>query len=313
MSDSVGLGPAELRGLKLGHLRLMAELQSTPQLTLAAARLGLSQPAASRLLAEVERIVGQPLHKRQGRSLTLTEVGAALARRAGRIALELADALRDMAEAAGGTVGALCIGSVTGPALNLLLPALTAAQRAYPGLQAEVIIATSEVLCDHVRSGRCDFALGRPQGNDGLLTTAMFGEESLGLFVRRGHPLLSKPDLQARDLFDHDWVMPEPATLLTRSVLARLAELHLPDPSRRLATGSNLFTLAMLNATDAIAPLPRAVAASLSVSAPAAFVELPLDLGLGVPPFGLIRRAATELTPTAQRLAARIEALALSA
>uniref|UniRef100_UPI001CD25F80 helix-turn-helix domain-containing protein n=1 Tax=Xinfangfangia pollutisoli TaxID=2865960 RepID=UPI001CD25F80 len=58
-----------LRGLKLSHLRLMAELQATGQLGLAAERMGLAQPAASRLLAEVERIAGHPVHSRDGRGL----------------------------------------------------------------------------------------------------------------------------------------------------------------------------------------------------------------------------------------------------
>jgi hypothetical protein len=43
-----------LRGLKLSHLRLMAELRSTGNLTAAAERLGMTQPAASRMLSRIE-------------------------------------------------------------------------------------------------------------------------------------------------------------------------------------------------------------------------------------------------------------------
>ena len=46
------------KGLKLSHLRLMAVLADTEQLTQAAAVIGVSQPAASRLVTEIERIIG---------------------------------------------------------------------------------------------------------------------------------------------------------------------------------------------------------------------------------------------------------------
>ncbi|EKD61878.1 MAG: putative transcriptional regulator, lysR family, possibly activator of the expression of chvE protein, partial [uncultured bacterium] len=63
------------RGLKLSHLRLLAALADTGQISQAAERIGVAQPAASRLLAEVERIVGQPVHQRTGRGMALTAVG----------------------------------------------------------------------------------------------------------------------------------------------------------------------------------------------------------------------------------------------
>ena len=60
------------RGLKLSHLRLLSALAETGQLGLAADRMAIAQPAASRLLAEVERITGQPVQLRTGRGITLT-------------------------------------------------------------------------------------------------------------------------------------------------------------------------------------------------------------------------------------------------
>ena len=86
------------RGVKLAHLRLMAALAETGQLGLAADLMGVAQPAASRLLAEVERITGQPVHLRTGRGITLTPMGHALAARAARVVTELRDAGREMAE-----------------------------------------------------------------------------------------------------------------------------------------------------------------------------------------------------------------------
>lgn len=308
MNRPVSPREADLRGLKLSHLRLMAELQATGQLGLAAERLGLAQPAASRLLAEVERVAGHPVHSRDGRGLRLTAAGEALARRAARIALELADAAREVTEAATGTEGHVRIGAVTGPALDHVLPAVQRIRADHPRLTLEITVSTSPPLCDLLLAGRLDFAIGRllDPGHSRLLHMQPIRDEPLSLIVRRGHPLLLRPRITAADVLDYEWVMPEDEALITRSVLDRLAALGLPGPRRQVSTASFLFTLAMLKASDAVAPLAQPVAENFASGPSTPFVDLPLDLDIRVPPFGLIRRREAELTPAAARLAQAI-------
>lgn len=292
----------QLRHLRPLHLRLLAELADSGALGLAAARIGIAQPAASRLLAEMEGLVGLPLHERQGRGLRLTPAGQALAARARRIQIEIADAARDLVEAASGRVGVVRVGAVTGPALNLVLPALRALQASHPGVRAEVTVATSVALCEQLREGRLDFALARPGMADTELDSRLIAGEPVSLVVRRGHPLLARPGLGLGDLMGHDWVMGDDDTLLTQSVLARLAALRLPVPQRRISTSSFLFTLALINQTDSIAPLATPVVDSFAGNAEVPFVALPVDLGLTVQPFSLVTRAASQLTPAARWL-----------
>ena len=153
------------RGLKLSHLRLLAALADTGQISLAAGQIGTTQPAASRLLAEVERIVGQPVHHRTGRGMSLTAVGQALAARAQRIQMELRDAARDMTEVASGSIGHVRIGSVTGPAIDRVLPTLRNARLTAPQVTVEVVVSPSDLLCEQLLAGRLDFVIGRlPEG-----------------------------------------------------------------------------------------------------------------------------------------------------
>ena len=72
MSDASMSDNLAQRGLKLVHLRLLAALGETRQIGLAAGKIGVSQPAASRLLAEVEQIVGSPVHLRTGRGIAVS-------------------------------------------------------------------------------------------------------------------------------------------------------------------------------------------------------------------------------------------------
>jgi DNA-binding transcriptional LysR family regulator len=298
----------QLRRLKPVQLRLLAHLGEAGALGEAASKIGIAQPAASRLLAEMEAALGLSLHERQGRGLRLTHVGEALARRAARIEMELFDAAQEVAEAATGRAGVVRVGAVTGPALSLILPTLTAMQKSLPDFRVEVTVATSINLCDMLRDGRLDFALARVPAGESQLKATVMASEPLSLVVRRGHPLLVRPEITVADLLQYDWVMGDDETLLTQTVMSRLAEIGMPVPNRRISTSSFLFTLALLNQTDAIAPLATPVVDSLSGNPSVPFISLPIDLGLTVAPFSLVTRVGSQLTPSAQRLVDRIRA-----
>jgi DNA-binding transcriptional LysR family regulator len=291
------------RGLKLSHLRLLAALTRTGQIGLAAAQIGITQPAASRLLAEVEALTGHPVHQREGRGIALTDAGSRLATRATRILAELTDAGRDLTEAANGTTGHVTLGSVTGPALDRVLPALRAARLALPQVSVEVEVGTSDLLADQLLSARIDFALARipPDRDPALFDLHPMGLEPVSLVTRAGHALAGKPDLQPQDLLAYDWLLPGPTAILTQTVHARLRALGLPPPPGRLSTSSFLLTLALIQQSNAIAPLATAVA--LSFAQPGSpYAVLPVDLGLTVAPYGLMTRAGSALPPAARRL-----------
>jgi DNA-binding transcriptional LysR family regulator len=183
------------------------------------------------------------------------------------------------------------------------MPAILDLQENHPDIHVEVTVATSITLCDQLRDGSLDFVLARPGATDTMLEARRIGDEPLSVAVRRGHPLLLRAEMHPRDLLNYDWIMGPDDTLLTQTVMARLAELRLPAPKRRISTSSFLFTLAVLNQTDAIAPLARPVVESFSGNPSMPFVALPINLGLSVTPFSLVTRIDTKLTPSAHRLA----------
>lgn len=316
MSEPVTTGDALMRrGLKLTHLRLLAQISETGQLGLAAARLGVTQPAASRLLAEVEQIVGQKVHERSGRGIWLLPAGEALARRAQRVQIEMAEAERELATIRGGGLGHARIGAVTAPALDLVLPALRAARIAHPSLTVEVEVLPSAELCALLLAGKLDVVLGRlPEGKDRqLLDMRPIGPEPVALIVRRGHRLMTGPAVTLADLKDYDWVMPSAASPIGRAVGASLSALGFDLGQVRVTTASFLFTLALLRSSNAIAPMARAVADRFAEGPDAAFAVLPVDLGIVVPDFGLVTRRGTEPTPAAARMIELIELIVAQA
>ncbi len=307
MSNSYDL---EFVGLKLIHLRLIAALKQSGQLGLAAAHLGLAQPAATRLLGEIERVIGFQVRERLGRGLRLTEAGEALARRAERVLHELRDAAREISELGDGARGHVRIGSVTGPALTHVLPAIRQLRRDQSRISVEVVVSSSDDLCRQLIDGRLDIIIGRV--NDprlqALLDFQPIGVEPLALLARNKHPLKDMPAPKLADALAYDWILPENDKLLTRTVLGHLTKLGFPEPRRQVSTSSFLFTLAVLKETDAIAPLALSVAQSFSDEG-----VTPLEVGftLSVESYGLIHRRGSALTPSAKRVTELVNAAAL--
>ena len=149
-----------------------------------------------------------------------------------------------------------------------------------------------------------------PKGRSAALFRLIpIATEPVSLVVRRDHPLAQRADLRPEDLLGYDWVMPPPESILSRAVLARLRAHGLAHPPQRLSTASFLLIFALVQQSNAIAPLARAVADSFVALPDAPYTHLDIDLGIEVEPFGLVTRAGVLLPPVAARLAAEIQAV----
>lgn len=291
-----------LRGLKLTHLRMIDAFAKTAHLGQAAQALGITQPAASRLLAEVERICGYSVHTRLGRGVELTEVGRALAQRAAHILLELQDAAREIDALGQGSQGQVAIGAVTAPALDIVLPSLRQVERAYPAIEIEVMVAPSDQLFAQLLEGKLDFIIARiPKGaNAALVLAETVAGEPVDFLVRQSHPLAQKRRIVMDDLLPFDWVLPSQGNLLTDTVLARLAQMGYDAPKQRLRTASFLLTLALVQQSDAIAPLSSAVATQFCSNGD--LVRLPIDLGVVVAPYSVLTRRGAVMSLAARNV-----------
>ncbi|MEP3046093.1 MAG: LysR family transcriptional regulator [Roseibium sp.] len=294
------------RGLKISHLRLLAELVRQNRLTDAAATLGMTQPAASRLMAEIERVTEAELYVRSGRGIELTNVGRRLGERCVRVLQELADAGRDIEHHVSGQTGHVSIGSVTGPAIEYVLPAIRHIRLSYPEISISVEIGPSSTLAPMLEEGRLDFSLSRvPLYED----PSKFDERPLQrepacIVGRLGHPLTRHPvPIAAKSLLEFDWVFPPVGAPIRTTAEQALREKKLDMPSRILTTSSFLFTLATIQRTNAIGPVAFSVAdsfATLPDGTSGTIEILQTDLPLSVETYSFLTRNGQTLTPAAQ-------------
>ena len=104
--------------LKPAQLRLIQQIAEHGQLQLAAETVGMTQPAASRMLAEAESLIGAQLFIRQPKGMEPTEIGRAVLRRANAILREMFSLAADVSALRSGAGGAVRVGAVTGPAVS---------------------------------------------------------------------------------------------------------------------------------------------------------------------------------------------------
>jgi DNA-binding transcriptional LysR family regulator len=293
-------------GLKLTHMRMIAALDDHEKVSAAASVLNISQPAASRMIAEMEAILGVPLCERLPRGVALTSFGKAFARRARVILLELRGVDRDMSELRSGNGGAVFLGAVTAPAIELAVPAIAKARALYPGIEISIEVDTSQSLARELLASRHDFIIARiPADLDPrLFHVQIIGAEKACLIVRCDHPLAGATLVKLEALNAFDWVMQPRGSLLRQTVEQAFLLRNRPLPSRVLNTTSLLLTLVMVAQTDAIAPVALDVANFIRREDRLAgkIETLPIEFDIVVQPYGLITLKDRFLSPAAQTI-----------
>ena len=292
------------RGLKLSHLRLLAALTRTGQISAAAARLGMSQPAASRLLAEADRVAGATLYRRHARGIAFTEAGRHLAALAQRMLGDLDAAAVEIEEMEAGLRGMVSIGSVTGAALEHVLPVLRQLRVTHPRIRVNVVVDTSDRLAPLLLSDELDLYIGRVPGNidRAAFLAHKMRPEPLGLVVRQSHPLMRPGRPTLEQCVEYDWVMQPLGGLMRQTVETYLMERGVPLPQRVISTSSTLMTLALIARSNAIAPLARAAGLFFGSEEGlgARLVMLDVADDLAVTPYSLLSPAYRPLSPSAR-------------
>jgi DNA-binding transcriptional LysR family regulator len=299
-------------GLSLRHMRMIAALDDHGRVSAAAQVMNISQPAASRMISEMEAVLEVKLCERLPRGITLTPYGKALARRARSILLEMREADREISELKAGKGGSVFLGAVTAPAIELAVPAIREIRRLYPRIEITMQVETSNVLARELIATRHDFIIARiPDDlNPRLFESRVIGVEKACLIVRRGHPLSNGPPLgtgkavRLEDTAAYDWVFQSGGSPLRQAMESNFLNRNIALPDRILNTSSLLLTLVMVAQSDAIAPVSIQVAKFIQnpdgLAGAIDIVQTEFDIE--VRPYSLITVKNRALSPAAKML-----------
>ena len=188
--------------MDLRILRYFLAVADEGNITRAANRLHVSQPALSTQLAALEDELGQKLFARGARGIALTEKGVALQQRAGDL-VDLAERIeaeiksKDSDELA----GTVAIGAGETPAFRFVARAADVLHRGNPRLHFSVTSGNGEDIVAHLREGTFDLGvLVGPGRYDGFDYLTLPYTHHWGLAVRKDSPLATKKRISPKDV-----------------------------------------------------------------------------------------------------------------
>jgi len=281
---------------------LLRAIHDSGKLQLAAETVGMSQPAASRMLSEIETDAGGILFERLPRGMAPTAMGEAFVRHARVILAEIDGLTTEIAQLRSGLAGAVRVGAVTGPAVGVLVPALLAVRAAVPDFQPTVEVAPSVSLVRGLEKGRFDFVMARI-GSDSEIR-AFYAHpgrtEKVCLVVRATHPLAGrKVSLSATS--PYEFVIQEPGSPIRTALETSFLENGLQTPKLVTNSSSLLVALSVVSGSEAIAPQTAEVAQLLTrLSSDLSVIET--DEEIVVASFLVLQVRNRQLSPIAQRL-----------
>jgi DNA-binding transcriptional LysR family regulator len=193
--------------MELRQLEYFVAVTEEAGFTRAAARLHVAQPGVSAQIRQLERELGQPLLDRSGRTVRLTEVGAAVLPYA-RAALAAVEGARLAVDELTGLLrGHVTIGTIDW-IRSLDLPGMLAGFHSdHPDVEITVLQEDSATLTEGLRTGRIDLAFLSLGGDppEGLATRVVI-EQDLVAAVARGHPLARRSTISLRALAEENLI-----------------------------------------------------------------------------------------------------------
>jgi LysR family transcriptional regulator, pca operon transcriptional activator len=246
--------------LKLRQLKAVLAIAEHLNLSKAARALGISQPALTKCLHEVETALGVDIFDRTPRGVLPNAFGVAVLERAQRILAEVDRISDDVGRIKAGDAGIVSVGALPLAAAGLLPVAVARLRKAHPGLDFRITQGTTDQLLAKLSAG--DVMVGR------LYETVARGDfhheilykEPLSVMVRAGHPISKRQPITGDDLARCDVVLPSHHQKVGAEIERVLLSAGIALPTA-LRSSDFFFIREIVLSSDLLTILPRGILA----------------------------------------------------
>jgi DNA-binding transcriptional LysR family regulator len=237
------------------HIRYFLAVGETLNLTRAAERCNVAQPALTRAIKALEHELGGELLRRERALSHLTELGERMLPMLRQCYETALTAKMVAASIRKGEAAPLSVAVSHTVALTRFTPTLQELSRAYPGLQLKLHRGSGSDVAEYLKSGTAELAIAGPLGEPwSRLDTLPLFEEPFDLVVSRTHRLAGRGTAEFKDLASE--------TLLINTGCEMAAELRacleangiLQTAAHQVTTQEDL--LALLKADLGVAIIP---------------------------------------------------------
>ena len=270
----------------------------------------MAQPAATKIIRDIESALEIQLFDRSSRGVTPTLYGDVLIKHAKLILSQVKHASEELSSLQGGLSGRVAVGSFLAASATLLPKAIARLKKDRPHVSIVIKEGTIDRLTDSLKIDDLDLMVGRipevPE-EDGLRNEVLY-REPVVIVTRADHPLQGKDDLTLKDVVNAEWILPPPETLLRREIEDAFHRENLNVPVNSIESTSILTNRTLLKESDMLTAMPLQVVKSYEEIG--LLRRLPLKLMTEPGAIGITLRAQRQLPPAALYL---LEALRLEA
>jgi DNA-binding transcriptional LysR family regulator len=242
-------------------LEAFGSLCETLSFTRTAAKLGVTQPNISKLLANLEEELGISLFNRTRKQVSLTPAGAELRDAFVARHADLREAVRQFQFGQKGLAGVVRVGCLPELGINLVFPHLIAFQTLHPGLRIQMIYCTESQILGGLSEGRLDLGICAAGERSTLFRAYPFLTEHLAIW---GTPAQIRK-LQSGHWERAPWVSPTEMDALAAGFI-KLHRKRLPfrEMDTRLVANSHRSMAEAVLAEIGFAVMPEASVAALA-------------------------------------------------
>ena len=194
--------------MNYNYLRYFSVLAQVEHYTVAAARLGISQPSLSSAINHLENELGGiKLFEKVGRNIRLTEEGRYYQEKVDAALQELNTASMTLRNSQISAPVVVHLGVVSGTLQGLVARVLAAYLRENERIRLHLTEGSAEELMDLVRQEKLDMAIVDTTNRDRSLHFRKLGQRELCVAIPKGHPLAENAFLEPRQLAGHPQVV----------------------------------------------------------------------------------------------------------
>ncbi len=286
-----------LSRLKLRQLRLLIAVGAQGSIQNAARDLGISQPAATKMIQDLEVDFEVKLFERNNRGVVPTIYGETLIRHGKLIFAQVSSAAQELDDLNEGNAGRIVIGTLLAASTNLLPMAVEQLLIERPNVSVKIVEGTNQALMPALASGEIDMVLGRlPSFRHRAKTEQLkLYDERVIAVIGPNHPLNGNKQVGFEDMLEFGWILPPVETTLRRQVDQFFLKNGQISPAVSIESVSYLANRSLLRTHDFIGLMPAHVA-SLDIERHI-LSRLNWEPPFGSGPVGVTHRGEASLSP----------------
>lgn len=292
-----------LTRLKLRQLRLLVAVGRHGSIQNAAREMGVSQPAATKMIQDLELDFEVKLFQRTNRGVIPTVFGDTLIRHGKLIFAQVSNAAQELDDLNEGSSGRVVIGTLLAASPSLLPDAIKILLKDRPKVAIKITEGTNEILMPALLSGEIDLVVGRLPSHrhrDNIVQEKLY-DEHIQAVVGNQHPLAKTPSVSFEQIKPFGWILPPLETTLRRQVDQFFISQAQYAPPHVVESVSYLANRALLQSHNLIGLMPAQVVSADIENGNLTALKWPVPFGEG--PVGVSYRSKDSLSPASNAFA----------